>query len=106
MNTSVQTAVHTAPQSRQQNFITVLLAVAVFVSALAVVYVSDLNRRLFISYQNEQETYNHLYIEWGKLLLEQSTWSTQARVANIAGQRLGMFVPTSADIVLFKMNSN
>jgi cell division protein FtsL len=82
------------------DFISTVLTVIVVISAFAVVYVTDLNRRLFIQYQDAQSTSNQLYIDWGKLLLEQSTWSTQARVQSIAQARLGMEVPASNQIVI------
>jgi cell division protein FtsL len=78
----------------------ILLILLVITSALAVVYVADLNRRLFIDYQNAQTTHNQLYIDWGKLLLEQSTWATQARVQTLAEQKLNMQLPAAMDIVM------
>lgn len=81
------------------SFGTLLLAVIVLISGLSVIYVADLNRRLFIDLQATEGTQNQLRIEWGKLLLEQSTWSTQARVQSIAQQRLGMQAPTGTQII-------
>ncbi len=78
----------------------IILMLLVIISALAVVYVADLNRRLFIDYQTAQNTHNQLYIDWGKLLLEQSTWATQARVQTLAEQKLNMQLPTAMDIVM------
>lgn len=69
------------------------LMVAVLLSAFAVVYVKDLNRRLFLQYQDLQAQHNKLYVEWGKLLLEQSTWAAQQRVEYIAQTRLNMVIP-------------
>ena len=39
-------------------------------------------------------------VDWGKLLLEQSTWAAQANVQQIAAKRLQMITPNSKDIVL------
>lgn len=86
-------------QSMLKSILLIALSIA---SALAVVYIADLNRRLFIEYQSAQSTHNQLYVEWGRLLLEQSTWSTQARIQSIAEQRLGMQLPSAADIVMIK----
>lgn len=77
-----------------------VLIFAVLLSAFSVVYVKDLHRRMFIAYQDLQQQQTQLYVDWGKLLLEQSTWSTQARVQKIAQQRLGMEAPQTKDIVL------
>jgi cell division protein FtsL len=79
-----------------------LLIFAVLITAFMVIYMKDLNRRLFIQYQTLQATHDKLYGEWGKLLLEQSTWSTQARIQKIAKQRLGMSVPLPDEIVVLK----
>lgn len=87
------------------SFGTLLLALIVLMSGLAVIYVADLNRRLFMEYEGAEGAQNQLRIEWGKLLLEQSTWSTQARIQSVAAQRLGMQVPNSNQIVLLKAES-
>ncbi len=78
----------------------VVLVVALLLSAFTVVYAKDLNRRLFIQYQALQTDKGQALIEWGKLLLEQSTWSTQSRIQQIAERQLGMQVPNARDIVL------
>lgn len=71
-----------------------VLFLCVFASAVAVVYMKDLNRRLFIQYQGLQQTQQQYDVNWGRLLLEQSTWSTQARVQYVATQNLGMVMPS------------
>ncbi|QLH41542.1 MAG: cell division protein FtsL [Coxiellaceae bacterium] len=83
-----------------------ILFVIVLFSAIAVVYVKDLNRRLYINYQGLQEQQNQIYIDWGKLLLEQSTWSTQARVQEIAEKRLNMQVTAPKTAVLIDNMGN
>ncbi len=81
-------------------FLVIVLSFAVFASGLAVVYSKDLNRRLFMGLQNEQMTQDALQTEYGQLLLEQSTWSTQARVQQIAENQLQMQVPDARNVVL------
>lgn len=81
----------------------IFLVVAIMISALVLVYVKDLNRRLFIEYQNLQQANNELNIEYGKLLLEQGAWSTQERVQTIAMRSLNMEIPSSDDIVILKL---
>lgn len=73
----------------------IILFLCVFASAVGVVYMKDLNRRLFIQYQGLQQQQQAYNIEWGRLLLEQSTWSTQSRVQNIARHN-GMVMPSNA----------
>jgi cell division protein FtsL len=87
-------------QTKKELWQVMLLIIIVFASAFAVVYVKDLHRRLFIDYQNLQDAQNQLYVNWGRLLLEQSTWSTQARVQTLAQQRLQMKTPAPKEILL------
>ncbi len=77
-----------------------MLITLLFVSAFAVVYLKDLNRRLFIQYQTLQQDNEQSRMQWGKLLLEQSAWSTQARVQEIAQTKLGMSYPKPADVTM------
>ncbi|OGO95464.1 MAG: cell division protein FtsL [Coxiella sp. RIFCSPHIGHO2_12_FULL_44_14] len=79
-----------------------LLVITLLLSAFAVIYMKDLNRRLFIQYQTLQQEKAETLIEWGKLLLEQSTWSTQSRIQKMAVQQWGMRIPDAHDIVLLK----
>jgi cell division protein FtsL len=108
MNTAVRALPHhqfaSRPQTQKilfkQLLQAIVLILAVLITAFAVVYVKDLYRRMFIQYQNLQNQQTQIYTDWGKLLLEQTTWSTQSRVQEIAAQRLGMEVPQSNDVVL------
>jgi len=84
----------------KQYFSVGVLLITLLLSALAVIYIKDLNRRLFSDVQLLEKKYDELNIEWGQLLLEQSAWSTQSRVQMIAQSDLGMFVPSAKDIVL------
>src|SRR5690348_13432654 len=68
----------------------ICLIMMVLVSAVAVVYVKDLNRRLFSELETLQQARDELRIESGQLLLEQNTWATQARIQQIAQQQLSM----------------
>ncbi len=72
-----------------------LLTLSILASAFGLIYLKDYNRRLFIHFQKLQNTAQQYQVTKGKLLLEQSTWSTQARVQKIAQQRLGMVAPKS-----------
>lgn len=85
--------------SRQGVWVFTLITL-LFVSAFAVVYSKDLNRRLFIQYQTLQQDNVQSRMQWGKLLLEQSAWATQARVQAIAQSKLGMVYPKPADIAM------
>ena len=82
----------------------VLLA-TVFMSALGLIYVKDLNRRLFIAYQTAERETTHQTMLWGKRLLEVSALSTEERVQSIASQQLDMTAPTAINTVLLTVSS-
>ncbi len=75
-----------------------LLWVAVM-CALSVVSANNRARKLVAEYEREQTRMRELDVEWGQLQLEQSTWANHARIEKIARQKLGMRVPTPAQIV-------
>ena len=85
----------------------VALVVVLLLSAFSVVYMKDLNRRLFIQYQTLQQDKAEQLVQWGKLLLEQSTLSTQSRIQQIATKQLDMLSPNAHNIALVDhMGSN
>lgn len=69
---------------------------AVLITAFSLLYMKDLNRRLYNQYQNLQQTSTALSISNSKLLLEESALSAQARVQSVA-QHFNMVVPTAAE---------
>ncbi|MGB9428984.1 MAG: cell division protein FtsL [Gammaproteobacteria bacterium] len=77
-----------------------LLLAAVFLSALAVIDARHENRMLFAQLQQARQQRDQLNVEWGQLLLEQSTWSTHARIEQMATQTLGMQMPLHPQIVV------
>lgn len=79
-----------------------LLALAVIASALAVVYAVHRNRVQFVELQALQQTRDELNVEWGQLQLEESAWGTQARVEQVARERLNMRSPRPDEIVVVK----
>lgn len=87
-------------QITKRGILVVSLVIALLCSAFGVVYVKDLNRRLFIQYQILQRKKAEELIQWGKLLLEQSTWSTQSRIQQVAQKQLGMQIPTAKEVIL------
>lgn len=88
----------------RQSMSLALLIMLVLVSAFAVVYVKDLNRRLVSDLQSVQQARDNLQIEWGQLLLEENTWSTQARVQQIAQQKQDMVVPATKTITVITLS--
>lgn len=75
------------------------LLLTVFVTALLVVYAEHQSRKLFVEIQVLETVQNNLNEEWTRLLLEQSTWATDARIENIARNELGM-EPPAANVML------
>lgn len=77
-----------------------VLAAAVMLSALAVVYTKHHSRQLFIELETYKAQRDALDIEWNRLLLEQATWATPTRVEMIARDRLQMMLPPPEQIVI------
>ncbi|PMB54344.1 cell division protein FtsL [Coxiella endosymbiont of Rhipicephalus microplus] len=107
MNTATRVIIVESLRRRHRTFqvtkgriLVVSLVIALLSSAFGIVYVKDLNRRLFIQYQILQREKAEELIQWGKFLLEQSTWSTQSRIQQVAQKQLGMQIPTVKEVVL------
>lgn len=81
----------------------IILVVAVLVSALAVVYAKNSQRRLFSELQVAQQQSSQLKVEYGQLLLEQSTWATPSRVQRVAQERYDMVMPNNGNVVMIKL---
>jgi cell division protein FtsL len=77
-----------------------LLLLAVLLSAFAVIDARHENRVLFAQLQQLRQQRDALNVEWGQLLLEQSTWSTHARIEQMATQKLDMETPEHVEIVV------
>jgi cell division protein FtsL len=78
------------------------LGLAVFVSALAVVYTKHMDRKLFIELQSLERDRDTMQVEWGQLLLEQSTWATHGRIEKVARKQLDLYAPPVDAIVLIE----
>ncbi len=91
----------TAPRSNKQAWLFVVLALgAVLASSVAVVYSTFETRRLVALHQKMQNENNQMQVEWGQLLLEQSTWGSYNRVEQLASKKLNMRVPSPNEIVM------
>lgn len=67
--------------------------VACLGSALAVITVTHLTREQYAALQQLEREQQQLQTEWGQLLLEESAWSSPARIERLAVERLGMRLP-------------
>ena len=79
-----------------------LLVVLVMASAISVVYSKHTNRKLFIELQQLNKNIDDLNIEWGKLQLEEGTWSDHGRIEKIARTKLNMLLPGINSVVYLK----
>ena len=73
--------------------IILLLVLAILLSALTVIKAAYDYRRLFNEHQVLVDQWDELQVEWGQLLLEQSTWGGHGRIESEAETRLQMRVP-------------
>ncbi|HET9679915.1 MAG TPA: cell division protein FtsL [Gammaproteobacteria bacterium] len=79
-----------------------LLGLAVLITALSDVYAVHRNRLLFIELQQLKQQRDALNIEWGRLQLEESAWGAQARVEQIAREKLNMHRPARPEIIIIR----
>ena len=89
-------------KERSSAFWTILLLFIVILSALGVIYNTHLNRQLFTQLQSSQQEIESLQLEWSQLLLEQGTWSANARVTSKARNELQMVLPEATEVVIIR----
>ncbi len=75
------------------------LWLAVLASALAAVLVSHDCRRRYAELAELERTEHHLQVEWGRYLLERSTWASPGRIEREARERFGLHAPALDAIV-------
>ena len=78
--------------------ITPLLWLAVLGSAVQVVYARHKARDMFVHLEKLNAVRDSLDIEWGRLQLEQSYWSSHAFVERVANAKLQMNLPETRDV--------
>ncbi len=74
----------------------------VVASALGTVAAHHQARKLHVEYERELVRAHQLEVELGKLQLEQSTWAAHALVESSARERLGLRLPSAAQIVVVR----
>lgn len=80
------------------SFVLLLLFVAIVVSALSLAYITHWNRTLLNELYGELSVRDKAQAEWGRLVLEQSTWTAHSRIETLATQQLGMRVPEPGEV--------
>lgn len=76
-----------------------IAAVAVFATALVVVYSAARDRELFMQSTQLSRVHDQLVIRRGQLALEEWTLAAHARIAHLAATELGMHQPSKVRIV-------
>ncbi|MHB0774344.1 cell division protein FtsL [Halomonas sp. WWR20] len=79
-----------------------LLIVVALASAVAVITSSHLTRVQYARLQGLEHEQDQLQTEWGRLLLEESTWSSPSRVERLATERLEMYVPDVTQVEVIR----
>ncbi|MEX2130994.1 MAG: cell division protein FtsL [Pseudohongiellaceae bacterium] len=79
-----------------------MLLMTVLGSGLTVVFVTHQDRMLFNELQQLKSNANSLQVEWGQLLIEQSTFGLEGRIENKAIERLNMRLPAVENIVMVR----
>ena len=75
----------------------------VFISAMAVVFVRSANRQSFLILQAVTLERDRLSEEWGRLQLENATWSLHDLIENEARQRLDMNAPNPTETIVLRL---
>jgi cell division protein FtsL len=88
--------------SRQQHWLLFFcLLLGITGTALGVVFTTYTTRHLLNTMQQLVQEQNDLQVEWGQLLLEQSSLVAQGQVEEIAISQLDMEVPAMDKVVVF-----
>lgn len=82
--------------------LTMLLLVLTMGSAFGVIYSKHQSRKLFVEAQQLRKQIDALNVEWGRLQLEQSAWSSHGRIERFARKKLNMTIPLANEIVYIK----
>lgn len=80
------------------SFFMLLLFVGVLVSSIAVSYSAHWNRQLLNALYGELSVRDKAQAEWGRLILEQSTWTAHSRIEALASEQLKMRIPSAAEV--------
>tara|TARA_B110000211_G_C13692304_1_gene383662 strand:+ start:187 stop:510 length:324 start_codon:yes stop_codon:yes gene_type:complete len=79
-----------------------LILILVVATALGVIFSSHQSRQLFGDLLQHNREKSRLEEEWGRLLLEQSTWASHSRIERLAKSELHMIVPNPESIIVVR----
>jgi cell division protein FtsL len=75
-----------------------VLWLAVLASSVQVIYARHKAREMFVRLEQLNAARDSLDIDWGRLQLEQSYWSSHAFVERVANAKLQMSLPQPRDL--------
>ena len=78
------------------------LGLTLIASAVSIVETSHRCRQMYAQLQALEAARWDMQEQWGRLLLEQSTWATHHRVEQLARRELGMRLPTASELRVVK----
>lgn len=78
------------------------LMVVVLLSALCVIYSTNLYRVTLSQLEFSIQRNHQLQLQWGQLLLEQASLATPSRVERLATTKLNMQLPTNKKILVLR----
>lgn len=85
-----------------RNLISIGLVLAVLVSAVLAFVIKHDSQQAFVEQRKLEVARDALEQDWGRLLIEQSTWANPAWVGKEARQRLNMKLPdmTQVEVII------
>ncbi|MEP5764450.1 MAG: cell division protein FtsL [Halieaceae bacterium] len=75
-----------------------VLVAAVLASTVSIIKTSHRCRQMYAQLQALESGQWDMQEQWGRLLLEQSTWAAHHRVERLARKELGMRLPEAAEL--------
>jgi cell division protein FtsL len=80
-----------------------LLLFSVLISALGVVYSTNVHREIFTELQFADKDAQQLQLRFGQLLLEQASLATPERVQELAAEKFQMVLPANNQTVMLRL---
>ncbi len=84
------------------NALQIGLLFSVLLSALAVIYMTNLQRVTLSRLESSEQQTHLLQLQWGQLLLEQASLATPARVQQLAQEKLNMNLPVDKKMMVLR----
>lgn len=92
----------TIPLADWRIWLIAFLFLGVVGSCVAVILASHWNRQQFNDLQQLEKRQDKLEVEWGQLLLEESTLSAHGRIESLSRDKLDMYSPSPKSIIMVK----